>query len=205
MSKRLNRKITNLACIFLGLVISLGLSSVLGTTILSNKLDGRTMEAYNLFCTFQRVPFSAEDTVSNTTGERVTTLDLVMIGFPLHFYTYNLTQSEIVDVGWLNMTNTSILAFSSETLKNDTEYVVDYARIVTIYFYGSGDSTFNAVRIERIHEQNWFDGTILSNSKVIELLTGFGIVVASSLFFLPFIEYYIVNPANKKKSQKTTQ
>jgi len=158
------------------------------------------MQAANIFCTFERIPFSVKNVVSDATGESVMRLDTLLIGLPIEWYTYNVSQTEIVDVGLLNTTWGSVLALSSESLKNSTDYVVDYGTIITLHEYGNPGITQYAVRIERVHERNWFDDFVVKNLRYIVPLFGFGIVIACSLIALPFAEHLTNTVIKGRKS-----
>jgi len=187
--------------IFLGAVLSLILVSLLRTTIVCDKVDYETSQVYSLFCTFERGQFEVEAMMSNATGQKVTRVN-VIIGneyFPL--YTYDALEENIVDVGLLHWNNGQLLAFSSEKLEDGIDYVVDNGRITYLTLYGSSDSR-PIVKIDKIHQRNWFDDFVSENSIEISVLMGFVFVLACSLFCLPFIEYQINYKIEKRKIKR---
>jgi hypothetical protein len=184
----------------LGVIVLLALSPFLGTSV-SDKFGPNVTEVYNLFCTFESIPFSVEDVISNATGEKVTRLDIIIgIGFPLNYYTYNASQEKFADMGWLHSNQAEFLAYSSEKLENGTNYVVDYGRTIALHVYGYPDITISAIGIERIHKENWFEHLLYRNWLFI-FLVSLILVFVCSLFTLPFIEYYINSKAGKSKKQ----
>lgn len=201
--RRKSRNVYGIMFIFSGVVLLLVLTCFLGTTVVSNKIDSKRLEVHNLFCTFVRVPFDAKDTISNATGMRLTRVDVILgIGLPLNYYTYDASQEDLVDMGWLYYDQNEVLAFYSEELENGTRYVVDYGKIVYLNVVGYSDSKIPIVKINKIHQRNLFDDFVSKSSMQISVLMGFVFVLTCSLCCLPFIEYHINHKIEERKTKR---
>lgn len=196
------RSVYGLMFIFLGVALLLILTSFLRTTIVSNKVDYEASQVDSLFCTFERVQFDVEELISDVTGEKVTRVNVIVGNEFLPFYTYDISEKEFVDVGLLHWNNEQLLAFSSEKLKDGMDYVVDNGRIIYLTLYGVSRSRRPVVKIDKIHERNWFDDFVSRSSIEISALIGFALVLTCSLFCLPLIEYHINYGIEKRKKKK---
>jgi hypothetical protein len=190
--KERNRRLTygSMFTIF-GVILLLFLSFFSGSAVGRNKIDfGQGQVAY-LFCTFKKVDFLAEDVVSNATGEKLTLLLITTEEGFWKDFTYNATQLDFVSVGFLQWTEGELLAFSKIRLAENASYVVDHGTIVTLYSYGDVHSTTPIVRIDSIHQRNWFEDLVEARPVEITFLMSLAVVALCSMFTLPFIEYHI--------------
>jgi len=189
--------INGASSIFLGTLCLLILLLFLGSPIIHDRFDNINSQVSSLFCTFSRVQFDVMDVTSNATGEQLTRIDLTADSVFFQYYSYNLTEDEIKDVGLLSWNEGTMLAFSSQRLDETITYVIDEGRIVRFYHYGGSNTSIPAIKIENFHQINSFEDFILKQSTVFSILTGILTAVTVSLFSLPIIEY-LTNPRIKK-------
>jgi len=156
---------------------------------MSSKLDFSANEVRRLYCTFKRLPFYTEEAVSNATGKKHTLLYITFDSSATYQYYTSMDPEVFVDVGWLYHEGDAVLAFSSRELVDGMDYVVDYGRIVYADIYGPRSDVRIIVKIESVHQEEQLDRFISRNMPLIAITMSFGMVIASSLSLLPFIEY----------------
>jgi hypothetical protein len=145
--------------------------------------------------------------MSAVTGETATVINIQVGAESFYFYTYNVSQSEFVDVGLIVLTGLKerqLLAYSSERLDDGKSYVIDYGTIIYLNQWGNSSSKTPIVKIEKIHQTNWFDEFISRNRHSILVLMTFSLVGISTLLCLPFIAYHVeyIEEKKRKKSSK---
>lgn len=185
-----------------GVALSLILSSLLRTTIVSDKMDLEKSEVNSLFCTFERVQFDAEDVISIATGEKVTRINITVGTEVFQYYTYDASRLEFIDIGSLHCEYGQVLAFYSARLEDDIKYVVDYGTIIYFNRYGVPNERTAVVKIYEIHQRNSFDDFVSNASMEISILIGFGLVLTCSLFCLPLMEYHINHEIEERTTKK---
>lgn len=191
-----NRIVYGLMISFVAVLAAVSLFFVL-RTVIYNKLDYSENEVGKLLCTFRRLPFHVESVICNTTGKRLTIVEIMFDSESYRYYT-PAGLHFFADVGWVCYDSERILAFSREELKDGVDYVVDYGRIVYLDIYGRSESVRTMVNIEAIHEAEQFDNIVSGNMLILSILLSFCMAMTCCLFFLPIIEYY-VNPEIEKK------
>lgn len=186
------RRIYGLVFLFLGATLALLPSIFLRTTLVADRFEDNPPSVYNLFCTFEKIPaFEAREVFDDITGRRMVRFDAILgIGYPLEYYTYEASVEEFVDIGWLHYKGRELLAFYSETLENNTKYVIDFGRFIVAYSYGV-PLGFSMLKIESIHRMNSLDEVFLVGSAPLSIVLGIILVAVCSFFCLPFIEYDI--------------
>ena len=198
------RRIYGLVLLFLGATLALLPSIFLRTTLVADRFEENPLRVYNLFCTFEKLPaFEVREVFDYTTGRRTVTFDAIFgIGYPLEYYTYEASMEELVDIGWLHWKGGKYRAFHSETLENNTKYVIDFGTFIVAYPYGV-PSGFRMLKIENIHKMNSLDEIVLVGSAPLSIGLGIMLVAVCSFFCLPFIEYDINRERKKEKEEET--